>query len=158
MRVLEGHLTAAGMKIAIVAGRFNSFMTEKLISGATDAFVRHGGKEEDITLAWVPGGFEIPLACKRLAASGKVDAVVAVGAVIRGSTGHYELVSNEVAKGLAHVALETSVPVTFGVITADTIEQAIERSGSKAGNKGAEATVAAIEMVNLLRGMEKTKL
>jgi len=158
MRVLEGQLNAAGMKFGIVAGRFNSFMTERLISGAVDAIVRHGGREDDISLVHVPGSFEIPLVCKRLAESGAVNAVIAVGAVIRGATTHYELVSAEMAKGLAHVALETGVPVTFGVITADTIEQAIERSGSKAGNKGAEAAMAAIEMVNVLKAVEKAKL
>ena len=158
MRILEGQLNATGLKFGIVAGRFNSFMTDHLVAGAVDAIVRHGGKEDDITLVRVPGSFEIPLICKKLAQSGQVDAVVAVGAVIRGSTSHYELVSAEMAKGLAQVSLETKIPVTFGVITADSIEQAIERSGSKAGNKGAEAALAAIEMVKVLTAMEKAKL
>jgi 6,7-dimethyl-8-ribityllumazine synthase len=156
MRVLEGQLNAAGVKFGIVAGRFNSFMSERLISGAVDMIVRHGGRKEDITLAYVPGSFEIPLVCKKLAESGKVDAIVAVGAVIRGATSHYDLVSAEMTKGLAQVSLETSIPVAFGVVAADTIEQAIERSGSKAGNKGAEAALAAIEMVNVLRAVEKS--
>ena len=151
MKVIEGQLTAAGIKFGLVAARFNSFMVEGLVSGAVDTVVRHGGSEKDITLVRVPGSFEIPIVCKQLAKSGKVDAVIAVGAVIRGSTLHYELVSGELAKGLAQVTLETMVPVTFGVITAESIEQAIERSGSKAGNKGADAAKTAIEMANLVK-------
>jgi len=153
MNRVEGKLIASGIRFGIVAGRFNSFMTEKLVDGALDTIVRHGGDEKNVTLVYVPGSFEIPLICKKLANSGKIDAVIAVGAVIRGSTSHYELVSNELAKGLAQVSLETGVPVTFGVITADSIEQAIERSGSKAGNKGCEAAIAAIEMVNVIKDL-----
>ena len=149
MKKIEGMLNAQGLKIALVAARFNDFMVEALIGGAVDAIVRHGGKEESITLVRVPGSFEIPLICKKLAESGKYDGVVALGAIIRGSTDHYELVCAETAKGIAHASLETGVPVTFGVITTDTIEQAIERSGSKAGNKGAEAAVALIEMIGV---------
>ncbi len=151
MNVIEGQLSAKGIKFGLVAARFNSFMVDSLVAGAVDTVVRHGGTEKDITLVKVPGSFEIPLVCKQMAKSGKVDAVIAVGAVIRGSTLHYELVSGELAKGLAQVTLETMVPVTFGVITAESIEQAIERSGSKAGNKGVEAALAAIEMVNVMR-------
>ncbi|MGI6523698.1 MAG: 6,7-dimethyl-8-ribityllumazine synthase [Bdellovibrionota bacterium] len=157
MSVIEGQLSAKGIKFGLVAGRFNSFMTEKLIDGAMDAIVRHGGNKDNVTLVYVPGSFEIPLICKKMAKSGSVDAVIAVGAVIRGSTYHYELVANELAKGLAHASLDTGVPVTFGVITADSIEQAIERSGSKAGNKGAEAALAAIEMVNVIRALDAAK-
>lgn len=153
MKKIEGQLIANGMKFGLVCARFNSFMTEKLVAGALDTIVRHGGSEDLITLAYVPGSFEIPIVCKQMAKSGKYDAIIAVGAVIRGSTYHYELVSNEMAKGLAQVSLETEVPVTFGVITAESIEQAIERSGSKAGNKGAEAAMAAIEMVNVLKSL-----
>ena len=153
MKKIEGQLIANGMKFGLVCARFNSFMTEKLVAGALDTIVRHGGSEDLVTLAYVPGSFEIPIVCKQMAKSGKYDAIIAVGAVIRGSTYHYELVSNEMAKGLAQVSLETGVPVTFGVITAESIEQAIERSGSKAGNKGAEAAIAAIEMVNVLKSL-----
>ena len=153
MKKIEGQLIANGMKFGLVCARFNSFMTEKLVAGALDTIVRHGGSEDLVTLAYVPGSFEIPIVCKQMAKSGKYDAIIAVGAVIRGSTYHYELVSNEMAKGLAQVSLETGVPVTFGVITAESIEQALERSGSKAGNKGAEAAIAAIEMVNVLKSL-----
>ena len=149
MRKIEGMLIAGGYKIAVVAARFNDFMVESLIGGAVDAFVRHGGKEDDLTLVRVPGSFEIPLICKELAESGKYDGVVALGAIIRGSTDHYELVCSETAKGIAHASLSTGVPITFGVITTDTIEQAIERSGSKSGNKGSDATVALIEMIGI---------
>jgi 6,7-dimethyl-8-ribityllumazine synthase len=152
---IEGQLSASGMKIGIVAGRFNSFITEHLVSGAIDTIVRHGGRESDIAVARVPGSFEIPLICKKMAETRKYDAIIAVGAVIRGSTSHYDLVCSEVAKGIANVSLSTSVPVLFGVITTDTIEQAIERSGTKAGNKGAEAAMGAIEMVNLIRELAK---
>lgn len=150
MKTLEGNVVANGAKIAIVGARFNEFIVSKLISGAKDGLVRHGVQEEDITLAWVPGAFEIPLAAQKLAQSGKYDAVICLGAVIRGSTSHYDLVCNEAAKGIAQVNLQTGVPVTFGVITTENIEQAIERAGTKAGNKGADAAMAAMELVNLL--------
>ena len=150
MRVLEGNVVAEGIKIGIVAARFNEFIVSKLVSGAQDACVRHGVKDEDIDLAWVPGAFEIPLAAQKLAQSGKYDAVICLGAVIRGSTSHYDLVCNEAAKGIAQVNLQTGVPVTFGVITTENIEQAIERAGTKAGNKGADAAIAALELANLL--------
>jgi 6,7-dimethyl-8-ribityllumazine synthase len=154
MKNLEGQLKASGIRFGIVASRFNSFMTEHLVSGAVDAIVRHGGNEKDILLVRVPGSLEIPLTCKKLADSGKVDAIITVGAVIRGSTSHFDLVCNEYAKGVAKVGLDASIPITFGVITADNLEQAIERSGSKAGNKGAEAALAAIEMVNVIKELE----
>ena len=150
MRVLEGNVVAEGIKIGIVAARFNEFIVSKLVGGAQDACVRHGVKDEDIDLAWVPGAFEIPLAAQKLAQSGKYDAVICLGAVIRGSTSHYDLVCNEAAKGIAQVNLQTGVPVTFGVITTENIEQAIERAGTKAGNKGADAAIAALELANLL--------
>lgn len=157
MRVIEGQLSAAGLKFGIVAGRFNSFISEQLISGAIDALVRHGASKSDLTLIRVPGSFEIPLTCKKLADSASVDAIVAVGAVLRGATLHYELVCKELAKGLADVSRDSSLPITFGVITADTIEQAVERAGTKAGNKGAEAAMAAIEMVQVLRQLESSR-
>ena len=150
MRILEGNVVAEGIKIGIVAARFNEFIVSKLVGGAQDACVRHGVKDEDIDLAWVPGAFEIPLAAQKLAQSGKYDAVICLGAVIRGSTSHYDLVCNEAAKGIAQVNLQTGVPVTFGVITTENIEQAIERAGTKAGNKGADAAIAALELANLL--------
>jgi 6,7-dimethyl-8-ribityllumazine synthase len=155
---IEGQLSASGMKFGIVAGRFNSFITEHLVSGAVDTIVRHGGREADISIARVPGSFEIPLICKKMAETRRYDAIIAVGAVIRGSTSHYDLVCAEVSKGIANVSLSTSIPVMFGVITTDTIEQAIERSGTKAGNKGAEAAMGAIEMVNLIRELAKEGL
>ena len=139
MRTLEGNVVASGLKVAIVAARFNEFIVSKLIGGAKDALVRHGMKEDDITLAWVPGAFEIPLIAKQLAKSGKYDAIVCVGAVIKGATSHYDYVCAEVSKGIASVSLETNVPVAFGVVTTDNIEQAIERAGTKAGNKGYDA-------------------
>ncbi len=151
MRTLEGNLIAEGLKFGIIAGRFNEFIGGKLIQGALDALKRHGVKEEEIELAWVPGAFEIPLVAKKMAASKKYDAVICLGAVIRGSTPHFDYVSNEVSKGIAHASLETGIPVIFGVLTTDTIEQAIERAGTKAGNKGYDAAVTAIEMANLLR-------
>lgn len=153
MRTLEGNLIAEGLKFGIIAGRFNEFIGGKLVSGALDALKRHGAKEEDIELAWVPGAFEIPLIAKKMATSEKYDAIICVGAVIRGSTPHFDYVSNEVSKGIAHVSLETGTPVIFGVLTTDTIEQAIERAGTKAGNKGYDAAVTAIEMANLLKIM-----
>jgi 6,7-dimethyl-8-ribityllumazine synthase len=153
MRVLEGNLIGQGMKIGIVGARFNEFIVSKLISGAEDALRRHGVAAEDITLAWVPGAFEIPMVARQMAESGRYDAVITLGAVIRGSTSHYDLVCAEVAKGVAQASLQTGVPVLFGVVTTDTIEQAIERAGTKAGNKGSDAAVSAIEMVNLKRSI-----
>lgn len=150
MKVLEGKLVAGKGRFAIVASRFNEFIVSKLISGAEDAFVRHGVDTDDITLVWVPGAFELPLAAMKLAQSGKYSAIVCLGAVIRGSTSHYELVCNEAAKGIAQVGLKTGVPVTFGVVTTENIEQAIERAGTKAGNKGADAALTALELANLL--------
>ena len=150
MKVLEGKLVATKGKFAIVGSRFNEFIVSKLISGAEDTLVRHGVDTDDITLVWVPGAFEIPLAAQKLAQSGKYDAVICLGAVIRGSTSHYDLVCNEAAKGIAQVNLQTGVPVTFGVVTTENIEQAIERAGTKAGNKGADAAIAALELANLL--------
>ena len=154
MKVLEGKLTAEGLRIGIVAARFNEFITNKLVSGAIDALTRHGALEENMTMAWVPGAFEIPLAAQKMANSGKFDAVICLGAVIRGSTPHFDYVSNEVTKGVAHVGLQTGVPTVFGVLTTDTIEQAIERAGTKAGNKGFDAAMTAIEMANLLKSWE----
>ena len=153
MRVLEGKVVAQGIRVGIVAARFNEFITSKLVGGALDGLKRHDVKEEDIDVAWVPGAFEIPLAAKRMAESGKYDAVITLGAVIRGATSHYDFVCSEVSKGVANVALGADIPVMFGVLTTDTIEQAIERAGTKAGNKGAECAQGAIEMVNLLREM-----
>ena len=150
MRVLEGNVVAEGIKIGIVAARFNEFIVSKLVSGAQDACVRHGVKDEDIDLAWVPGAFEIPIVAKKMAASGKYDAVLCLGAVIKGSTSHYDYVCAEVSKGTAMVGLETGVPTLFGVLTTDNIEQAIERAGTKAGNKGYDVACSAIEMVNLM--------
>lgn len=154
MKVLEGKLTAEGLRIGIVAARFNEFITNKLVSGAVDALTRHGASAENMTMAWVPGAFEIPLAAQKMANSGKFDAVICLGAVIRGSTPHFDYVSNEVTKGVAHVGLQTGVPTVFGVLTTDTIEQAIERAGTKAGNKGFDAAMTAIEMANLLKSWE----
>lgn len=150
MKVLEGKLVAPeGMKVAIVASRFNEIIVNKLLGGAEDGLVRHGVDSDNITAVWVPGAFEIPLAAKKLAESGKFDAVIAVGAVIRGSTSHYDYVCNEVSKGIAQVSMKTGIPVLFGVLTTDNIEQAVERAGSKAGNKGYDCALGAIEMVNL---------
>ena len=154
MKVLEGKLTAEGLRVGIVAARFNEFITNKLVSGAIDALTRHGASEENLTMAWVPGAFEIPLVAQKMAGSGKFDAVICLGAVIRGSTPHFDYVSNEVTKGVAHVGLQTGVPTVFGVLTTDTIEQAIERAGTKAGNKGFDAAMTAIEMSNLLKDWE----
>ena len=151
MKVLEGIYEGNGLRIAIVASRFNEFITAKLVGGAEDCLRRHGVAEDDIALAWVPGAFEIPLLAKKLAGSGKYDAVICVGAVIRGATSHYDYVCAEVSKGIAAVSLETGVPVLFGVLTTDTIEQAVERAGTKAGNKGYDCALGAIEMVNLMR-------
>ncbi len=154
MHKIEGKLIANGMKFGIVASRFNEFIVSKLIGGAEDALLRHGAKEDDITLAWVPGAFEIPTAAKQMAQSGKYDAVICLGAVIRGATSHYDYVCNEVSKGIAHVSLETGIPVMFGVVTTENIEQAVERAGTKAGNKGYDAAVSAIEMVDLIKKLK----
>ena len=153
MKVLEGKVVADGAKIGIVAARFNEFIVSKLISGARDGLVRHNVEDDDITLAWVPGAFEIPVMAKKIAESGKYDAVICLGAVIRGATSHYDYVCAEVSKGIASVSLETGVPVMFGVVTTDNIEQAIERAGTKAGNKGYDCALGAIEMINLAKQM-----
>lgn len=150
-KTLEGALNAKGLTFGIVVSRFNEFFSKKLLEGALDCLGRHGAEEKNVTIAWVPGGFEIPLAAKRMACSEKYDAVIALGALIRGNTPHFDFIAAEVAKGLAATALETNRPIIFGVITTDTIEQAIERSGTKAGNKGFDAAMAAIEMVNLYK-------
>ncbi len=154
MRVVEGKMTARGIKVGIVAARFNEFITSRLVGGALDALRRHEAAEEDIVTAWVPGAFEIPVVAKKMAMSGKYDAVICLGAVIRGSTSHYDYVCSEVSKGIAQVSLESGIPVMFGVLTTENIEQAIERAGTKAGNKGAECACGAIEMVNLMRELE----
>ncbi len=151
MKIYEGQLVAKGMKFAIITGRFNEFIGSKLLSGAIDALKRHGVDEQDIEVVWVPGAFEIPLIAKKIAKSQKYNAVICLGAVIRGTTPHFDYVSSEVSKGVANVSLDTEIPVIFGVLTTDTIEQAIERAGTKAGNKGYEAAVSAIEMANLLK-------
>jgi 6,7-dimethyl-8-ribityllumazine synthase len=148
--IIEGRLNAGGMRFGIVASRFNEFITGRLLEGALDALRRHGAPEDGITIAWVPGSYEIPLAARRMA-SRQVDAVICLGALIRGSTPHFDYIAAEVSKGIAQVGLETGKPVIFGVLTCDTIEQAVERAGTKAGNKGADAAVAAIEMADLLR-------
>ena len=155
MNVFEGKVVSEGMKVGIVAARFNEFIVSKLVAGAQDALVRHDVKEEDIDLAWVPGAFEISLIASKMAKSGKYDAVIALGAVIRGSTTHYDYVCSEVSKGIANVSLNSDIPVMFGVITTENIEQAIERAGTKAGNKGYDCALGAIEMVNLIRNIEK---
>lgn len=149
MKIYEGKLIAEGIRVGIVAARFNEFIVSKLLSGCEDGLLRHGVRPDDIAVAWVPGAFEIPLAAAKMAGSGKYDAVIALGAVIRGSTSHYDYVCSEVSKGVAGTALSTGVPVLFGVLTTDTIEQAIERAGTKAGNKGYDCALSAIEMVNL---------
>jgi len=148
-KVHEGRLTAEGKRLGVVAARFNEFISSKLIDGAEDCFRRHGGSGDDFEVFWVPGSFEIPYAAKRVAASGNYDAVVCLGAVIRGATPHFDYIAGEVAKGVAQVGLQATVPVIFGVLTTDTIEQAVERAGSKAGNKGWDAALAAIEMISL---------
>ncbi|MCB7318678.1 6,7-dimethyl-8-ribityllumazine synthase [Lacrimispora sp. 210928-DFI.3.58] len=151
MNVLEGKLVPQKIRVGIVASRFNEFITSKLVGGALDGLKRHDVAEEDIDVAWVPGAFEIPLIASKMAESGKYDAVICVGSVIRGSTTHYDYVCNEVSKGIAQVSLSTGIPVMFGVLTTENIEQAIERAGSKAGNKGYDCALGAIEMVNLIR-------
>ncbi|MDR2414656.1 MAG: 6,7-dimethyl-8-ribityllumazine synthase [Odoribacteraceae bacterium] len=153
MNVIEGKLLADGQRVGVVAGRFNEFITSKLLDGALDAFRRHGGNEANVTVARVPGAFEMPLVAKKMAESGRYDAIVCLGAVIRGATPHFDMVAAETTKGIANVGLQTGVPVIFGVLTTDSIEQAVERAGTKAGNKGFEAMTSAIEMVNLLKGI-----
>ena len=152
-KVIEGDLSAKGLKFSIVASRFNDFITTKLVEGCLDALQRHGASESDIEIIKVPGSFEIPLAAKKLACSGKYDAVICLGAVIRGSTPHFDYVASEVSKGVASASLDSGVPIAFGVLTTDTIEQAVERAGTKAGNKGFEAAVTAIETANLLKAL-----
>lgn len=151
MNIIEGNVVAGGMKVAIVAARFNEFIVSKLVEGARDGLLRHNVGEDDITLAWVPGAFEIPVVARRLAETKKYDALICLGAVIRGSTSHYDYVCAEVSKGIAQVSMQTGLPVMFGVLTTDTIQQAIERAGTKAGNKGFECALGAIEMVNLMK-------
>lgn len=154
MRVLEGKVVAGQVKIGIVAARFNEFIVSKLVGGAQDALVRHGVSDENIEVAWVPGAFEIPFIAQKMAASGKYDAILCLGTVIRGATSHYDLVCNECAKGVATVGLKTGVPTLFGIVTAENIEQAIERAGTKAGNKGYDVACSAIEMINLVQNIE----
>ncbi len=154
MRTLEGKVVAKEIKVGIVAARFNEFIVSKLVAGARDGLLRHDVKDEDIDLAWVPGAFEIPLIASKMAKSGKYDAVICLGAVIRGATSHYDYVCSEVSKGIANVSLSSDIPVMFGVLTTDNIEQAIERAGTKAGNKGYDCALGAIEMVNLVRQLE----
>ena len=151
MKTFEGKLISQNIKIGIVAARFNEFITAKLLSGAMDGLLRHGVNEDDVHVAWVPGAFEIPLIASKMAKSGKYDAVICLGAVIRGSTSHYDYVFNEVSKGISAASFETGIPVLFGVLTTENIEQAIERAGTKAGNKGYDCALSAIEMVNLIR-------
>jgi len=153
-KFIEGNLDAKGLTFGIVVSRFNSFICERLLEGAVDALIRHGANEADITVARIPGAFEIPLAAKTMAASQKFDAVICLGAVIRGSTPHFDYVASEVSKGVASVSLDSGVPVAFGVLTTDTIEQAVERAGTKAGNKGFEAAVTAIETVNVIKALK----
>lgn len=154
MKTLEGKLVASGIRVGVVAARFNEFITSKLLSGAMDGLVRHDVCEEDVHVAWVPGAFEIPLIASKMAKSGKYDAIICLGAVIRGSTSHYDYVCSEVSKGIAAVGLDSGIPVLFGVLTTENIEQAIERAGTKAGNKGYDCALSAIEMVNLIRQIE----
>lgn len=151
MKIIEGELQAKGLKFGIVVSRFNDFITSRLLDGAIDAIVRHGGKEDDIEVVRVPGSFEIPLVAKKMASKGAYNAVICLGTVIRGATPHFDYVAAEVSKGIAAASLETGVPIAFGVITSDTIEQAIERAGSKAGNKGWDAAITAIEMAQVIR-------
>ena len=154
MRTLEGNLVAKGMKVGIVCARFNEFITSKLLSGAMDGLKRHDVSEDDIYVAWVPGAFEIPLIASRMAKSGKYDAIICLGAVIRGNTSHYDYVCSEVSKGIASVSLASDIPVMFGVLTTENIEQAIERAGTQAGNQGYDCALGAIEMVNLIREID----
>lgn len=154
MKTLEGNLVSKEIRVGIVVARFNEFITSKLLGGAMDGLLRHNVAEDDIHVAWVPGAFEIPLVASKMAKSGKYDAVICLGAVIRGATSHYDYVCNEVSKGVASISLENDIPVMFGALTTDNIEQAIERAGSKAGNKGYDCALGAIEMVNLLREID----
>lgn len=154
IKIIEGELTVRGARFGIIAGRFNSFIVDSLVEGAIDALVRHGAKESDLQLVKVPGAFELPMVAARMAAKKEFDAIIALGAVIRGGTPHFEYVAGECTKGLAMVSAQHDVPVAFGVLTVDTIEQAIERAGTKAGNKGVEAAMSAIEMVNLLKALD----
>lgn len=154
MKIYEGNVTGKNLKFAIVVARFNEFITSKLLSGALDTLKRHETPEENISVAWVPGAFEIPLVAKKLAESKKFDAVICLGAVIRGATTHYDYVCNEVSKGVAQVSLQTGVPTIFGVVTTENIQQAVERAGTKAGNKGSDAAMSAMEMANLLKSVE----
>lgn len=154
MKIYEGKLISEGLKLAIVVGRFNEFIGSKLLSGAIDGLERHGVKEDDIEIIWVPGAFEIPLVAKKLAKTNKYDAIICLGAVIKGSTPHFDYVSSEVSKGIANTSLDTEVPIIFGVLTTNNIEQAIERAGTKSGNKGYDAAITAIEMANLLKEIE----
>ncbi|MDF9391816.1 MULTISPECIES: 6,7-dimethyl-8-ribityllumazine synthase [Methylococcus] len=154
IKTFEGDMNAAGLRVCIAASRFNSFIVDHLVSGAVDTLVRHGVSREDICIAKTPGAYELPLAVKKIASSGRFDAIIALGAVIRGATPHFDYVAGECVKGLASVSLQHGLPVAFGVLTVDTIEQAVERAGTKAGNKGSEAALSAIEMVNLLRQLE----
>ena len=149
--IIEGNVSAEGLKFGIAVARFNEFITSNLLGGALDTLKRHGGNEDDIDVAWVPGAFELPLVAKKMAKSGKYDAVICIGAVIRGATTHYDLICNEAAKGIAQTGLETGVPVVFSVVTAENIQQAIERAGTKAGNKGADGAMTAMEMADLMK-------
>lgn len=155
MNKLEGKVVAKQMKVAVVAARFNEFIVSKLVSGAQDALIRHGVDDDNIDIAWVPGAFEIPLIAQKFAQSRQYDAVICLGAVIRGATSHYDYVCNEASKGIAQVSLNTGIPVLFGVLTTENIEQAVERAGTKAGNKGYDVACSAIEMVNLIKTIEK---
>ena len=155
MKRFEGKLVSENIRVGVVCARFNDFIVSRLLAGCEDTLLRHGVREEDIAVAWVPGAFEIPLIASKMAKSGKYDAVIALGAVIRGSTSHYDYVCSEVSNGVAQVALNSDIPVMFGVLTTDTIEQAVERAGTKAGNKGSECAQGAIEMVNLIRELER---
>ena len=156
-REIQGHLTVDGQRFAVVVSRFNEFITSKLLAGAIDALKRHGATDDNITAVYVPGAFELPMVAKKLADSGEFDAIVCLGCVIRGQTPHFEYIASEAAKGIAQVGLTSGVPTTFGVITSDTLEQAIERAGSKAGNKGVDAAIGAIELVNLLTQLPKRR-
>ena len=157
MRIVEGNFVGTGLRIAVVASRWNELITKQLLDGALDGLRRHGVADENITVAWVPGSFELPLVCRRFAASGRVDAVIALGAVIRGATSHYDHVAGTAAAGIAEAGMATGVPCIFGLVTTETIEQAIERAGTKAGNKGFDAARTAIEMATLLRGIEESR-
>ena len=153
MKVLEGNYCGKGLKIGLIGSRYNEFIVSKLIGGAEDCLTRHGVESDDISLAWVPGAFEIPVIAKKMAESGKFDAIICLGAVIRGATSHYDYVCNEVSKGVAQVSMTSGIPVLFGIVTTDTIEQAIERAGTKAGNKGYDCAMSALEMINLIKGL-----